>query len=226
MPKRNNRTSLEDSLMNRRVVVSSLLAIFVMVSLANPAIAQAPSDAVLIMHFDEGSGTIAKDESGHGNDGTIYGATWTTGVSGKALSFDGVNDYVKMGELSSYPELTISSWVKFNSFSFDNQMMYHAMCGPDLRGGIGVNILKKGESLDFRAGSNCERYTPYNEIIYSTNNLNTDVWYHIAGVYSANKYMTLYINGSEIVHDTTGIPSSYVPNLQYIGTDPRHVGAR
>jgi hypothetical protein len=26
-------------------------------------------------------------------DGTIYGASWTTGISGSALSFDGVDDY-------------------------------------------------------------------------------------------------------------------------------------
>lgn len=68
MPNRNNRNSLKDCLMNRRVVASVLVAVFVMVGLASPAIAQAVSDAVLIMHFDEGSGTIAKDESGHGND--------------------------------------------------------------------------------------------------------------------------------------------------------------
>ena len=35
------------------------------------------------------------DLSGNGNHGTIYGATPVAGVSGKALSFDGVNDYIK-----------------------------------------------------------------------------------------------------------------------------------
>ena len=94
MLNRNNRNSLKDCLMNRLIVVSGLVVFFVIVSLASPAMAQASTDAVLVMHFDEGSGTIAKDESGYGNDGTIYGATWTTGISGKALSFDGSNDYV------------------------------------------------------------------------------------------------------------------------------------
>ena len=40
--------------------------------------------------FDEGSGTVAGDSSGNGNTGTIYGATWVTGIYGKALSFDGM----------------------------------------------------------------------------------------------------------------------------------------
>ena len=78
--------------MNRRVVVSVLVAVFMLASLASPAIAQATSDAVLILHFDEGSGTVTKDASGHGNDGTVYGATWVDGKYGKALSFDGMND--------------------------------------------------------------------------------------------------------------------------------------
>jgi hypothetical protein len=31
-----------------------------------------------LWHFDEYAGSIAHDASGHGNDGTIHGATWTT----------------------------------------------------------------------------------------------------------------------------------------------------
>jgi hypothetical protein len=46
--------------------------------------------------FDEGSGNTAYDSSGHDYDGTIYGATWTTGHSGYALDYDGVNDYVDL----------------------------------------------------------------------------------------------------------------------------------
>ena len=44
--------------------------------------------------FDEGSGDIAHDYSDNGNDGVIYGANWTIGVSNHALSLNGVNSYV------------------------------------------------------------------------------------------------------------------------------------
>lgn len=43
--------------------------------------------------FDEGSGSVAND-SVNENHGIIYGATWTTGIVGGALSFDGIDDYV------------------------------------------------------------------------------------------------------------------------------------
>lgn len=41
---------------------------------------------VLYLSFDEGAGTVAKDSSGTGNNGTIMGnVEWITGVKGKAL---------------------------------------------------------------------------------------------------------------------------------------------
>ena len=64
--------------------------------------------------FDEGSGTIAYDSSVNGNDGSlINGPTWTTGKIGGALIFDGVNDFVDMGnsqELNLVNSVTISVW--------------------------------------------------------------------------------------------------------------------
>lgn len=50
---------------------------------------------VAFWRFDEGSGTTVYDSSGNENDGTIYGAKWVDGVSGKAVSFDG-KDYIEI----------------------------------------------------------------------------------------------------------------------------------
>jgi len=59
--------------------------------------------------------TALRDDSGNGNDGTIVGATPVDGVSGKALSFDGVNDYatVPVGAYFGINKIvTASVWVK------------------------------------------------------------------------------------------------------------------
>jgi len=55
-----------------------------------------PFDLVLDLPFDEGEGSVAYDQSLYGNNGTIYGATWTRGRSGWALDFDGTDDYVEI----------------------------------------------------------------------------------------------------------------------------------
>ena len=54
-----------------------------------------------LVEIDEGSGTVAYDSSGNGNDGNLMnGPTWTTGKIGGALKFDGVNKYVDVGNSS------------------------------------------------------------------------------------------------------------------------------
>lgn len=50
---------------------------------------------------DEGSGNVVKDISGNGNDGVVYGAMWVDGKFGKALSFDGKDEYIDCGNNAS-----------------------------------------------------------------------------------------------------------------------------
>ena len=65
--------------------------------------------------FDDGTGTKAKDSAGRGLTGTITGAGWTTGRFGGGLSFDGIDDWVTVGDhawLDLTRELTLEAWVK------------------------------------------------------------------------------------------------------------------
>lgn len=65
--------------------------------------------------FDEGEKEIARDSSGKGNDGKIYGAAWVEGKVGKALSFDG-KGYVDCGNdisLDLTKDFTIELWAYF-----------------------------------------------------------------------------------------------------------------
>lgn len=75
------------------------------------------SPGAIILHFDEGSGTTAYDSSGHGNNGRIYGAAWIKGISGNALSFNGVNNFVELPRPGISDEFTIIAWVKTSSRS-------------------------------------------------------------------------------------------------------------
>jgi len=140
-------------------------------------------------HFDEGSGTAAKDASGFGNSGTLNGdPQWVDGVYGKALEFDG-NDYVEVPDSASLDitdEITIEAWVK--------------PAGQSTWGGIVV----KGPH------SNLARYqifyTDTKKIrfgvtdgttfadVYSDSALTDNQWYHIVGVYNKIE-VALYING-------------------------------
>jgi hypothetical protein len=67
------------------------------------------------LRLDEKSGTIAADASGSGNAGTLLnGPVWIAGKSLGALSFDGVNDFVRIphqASLDLYP-MSISLWMR------------------------------------------------------------------------------------------------------------------
>ncbi|MBW2649065.1 MAG: hypothetical protein JRC53_04520, partial [Deltaproteobacteria bacterium] len=90
-----------------------------------------PFDLVLDLPFDEGSGSVAYDQSLYGNDGTINGATWTRGRYGYALEFDGEDDYVEIPntEILNLPAFAVSVWVKFPTLPtgwWTNKILFQA----------------------------------------------------------------------------------------------------
>jgi glucose/arabinose dehydrogenase/PKD repeat protein len=74
-----------------------------------------PPGLVAAYGFNEGTGSVAGDASGHGHTGTISGATWVTGGKyGGALAFDAV-DWVTIAPsslLDLTTGMTLSAWVK------------------------------------------------------------------------------------------------------------------
>jgi len=108
--------------MKRRVIVGLILVMLFFVSLFplsifSGVVDSQPQGLVGYWNFDQGSGTTASDSSGYNNHGTIYGASWTSGKVGGALSFDGLDDYVDCGNsetLDPTQEATVEAWVNFN----------------------------------------------------------------------------------------------------------------
>jgi concanavalin A-like lectin/glucanase superfamily protein/Big-like domain-containing protein len=76
-----------------------------------------PRNALVASYtFDAGSGNVAADSSGKGNDGSIVNATWTTaGKKGGALDFDGTDALVTIPDSTTLrltTRLTVEAWVR------------------------------------------------------------------------------------------------------------------
>jgi hypothetical protein len=81
--------------------------------------------AVAIWTFDEGSGNTAKDSSGNGNDGKfVKEPKWVNGKFGKALEFNGSDNYVDCGNAKSFDltdAITIVAWINPANEAFTHQ---------------------------------------------------------------------------------------------------------
>ncbi len=175
--------------------------------------------------MNEGTGTTIKDVSGNGNNGTIYGASWTTnGKFGSALSFNGSSSYVSLGNpaaLQLTGSMTLSAWVRIaNYVTADNQIIAKADAtgGWQLKATPDTGARTFGVVVSPASGSKANRY--------STARASTNKWIHVAGVYDATaKTMSMYVNGSLSNGGLQGvIPASQWNNANQPVTIGRRTG--
>ena len=92
--------------------MSKKLIYFVSFALVLSLAGNASSDLVVHWALDEGSGSVAHDLSGNGNDGTLNGEPkWATGKTGGGLECDGTDDYVEIPRVVQ-DDFTLMAWIK------------------------------------------------------------------------------------------------------------------
>jgi hypothetical protein len=149
------------------------------------------------------------DSSGSSHNGTaVNGLTPTTGKFGNAGSF-GSGKYVDAGTINATgTELTMSVWVKPNSFQ--NNFPYISTLMGEEGGGSSVMSLRLG---DAGLANNKPQFSVGNLVTLSANSgINTGSWYHIVGVYDGST-TKLYING--VLDATTSTSGTYNVNTNF-----------
>lgn len=137
--------------------------------------------------FDTGNGNTAYDSSGHGFDGTIYGASWTTDTpsgSGYALDFDGVNDYI---DLDAYAENLAYNKTDDLIFSFSFKTtsnskgtIYHTSCDEGTNPENQIFIDSNG-TIGFKIRINYCGFT-----VWTDDSYNDGDWYDVEMWYNGN----------------------------------------
>ena len=171
------------------------------------------SRPVAAYNFEEASGSKVIDASGHGNHGTRSGnSRITQGRFGKALSFDGLNDWVTVNDAASldlttgmtveawvYPTESMTGWrTLLTKESPPDRASYYLHANSDTdQPATGVFI---GDYQDVRGG-------PW---------LLPDTWVHLAGTYDGTT-QRLYVNGTEVANRPQSRPIEVSGGVLRIG---------
>ncbi|UCH88342.1 MAG: Ig-like domain-containing protein [Thermoplasmata archaeon] len=180
--------------------------------------------------FNEGSGTSTADSSVFGHHGSITGATWVDGKYGKALEFDGTNDYV---DITNTPQLipenfTIecSVYLKKDYTSSEsgviisNEFQRASEFGEPWTHTYGYTLsinyagIMATNRLVFALGNRL----PARDAIYY-DSLEKERWYRIAATYSGT-HMRLYVDYKEVASKAKTKLYSWSQNNMQIGKDP------
>ena len=148
--------------------------------------------------FDEGSGNVLYDRSGNGNDGSVYGAAWVDGIKGKALSFDGNNDYVEVPHSDKFyiDNGTIEFWFMARDTDYTVLITKNLIGHYD---DIGIGIETDGRlKVDYDKYDISPSYQ-----LFSNEPIKTDRWYYIALTWGNG--MGLYIDG--VLEDSNDVQS-------------------
>lgn len=164
-----------------------------------------PPDENLIAYWsmDEGSGTTITDVSANSNNGTIVGATFATGVSGKCLDFNGTTDYVNCGDnnsLEDFTKLSISCWAYFDDLS-DETIFSLVQKGNEATNGLYWVFYDNSDGkkrLTFEGGNATNRDT-----LNYTWTPTANTWYNITVTFDEGD-VVLYINGENKASKTFG----------------------
>ncbi len=185
-----------------------------------------PSDDGLVLYlpFREGTGTTTYDKSPYGNDGTIYGAAWTDGKYGKALEFDGSNDYVSLPDNSildfdASSSFTWAVWIKTTCpWSSGDRVVIGWRDSEDINPFIRI-IVKYNGLVGFTYRDAGGTWT--NRVESSPNTVNDGNWHFIVAVRdksSANPNK-LYVDGVLVDESTDPTTLGFDVDHHEIGRD-------
>jgi|GEM_PF-1423967 len=183
----------------------------------------------LVGHWklDEGTGLSTEDSSTSGHDGTLTnGPNWVSGKDGFGLNFDGTDDYVNMGNQTTYQfeyndPFSLSTWIKTDT-NLDRTFIGKLQNGGSYRG---YYLFVNGGAEGYVAGEIRSTAT-YRIYFKGSTVINDNQWHHVVMTYDGSGVgagVKLYIDG---VQDTVVLNIDNLQSNTIIDDAPFAIGAR
>ena len=164
----------------------------------------------------------ANDASGNGHNGTVNGAILTTdrySTNNSAYSFNGVDNFINLGNLGAYSSHTFTGWFKIEQWDGWGVLvskLYNDMYifqNSEVRINADSN---NGNIMSIQFGSGITWVGP----VIVDNPIDSDNWHHFVLMYDNNaKEIKVYI-------DNVLIATEIVTGYSDVATTPTYIGAR
>jgi VCBS repeat-containing protein len=189
-------------------------------------------DLLVALPLDEGSGSVAGDISGNGNDGVLVGGASFEANSGNGSAFavrlDGVDDSVDLGFLDvNGSGLTLATWFNGDSFpgsSNDPRLISKATGVAADDHVFMLSTIKSGAEVRLRARVRVGGATT--TLIADTGAISTGQWYHAAVTHDGST-LRLYLDGNEVGSTALSGSVDIDPSVAVaVGSQPVGAGGR
>ena len=197
-------TQFKLSRVHKHSPARTILAVFVGLVFLAPELSYSATPPPLASYdFDAGSGVTLADRSSNDHPGTLVnGPTWTSGKYGGALAFDGIDDYVAMGDIGQadgLTNITVSTWVRFalnGGGAVETHFVDKSTCNGNPGSGpweLGVSLTKahKAEFVIYPQGGNPSTF------VFSgagRTSIDDGAWHYITGRYDGAN-LSIWVDG-------------------------------
>lgn len=146
--------------------------------------------------FDEKEGKVAMDSSGKNRNGELKNfdsntSQWVVGPVGNAISLDGIDDFIDVGDFEWGGELSFSAWVKYKKFQNWSRVFDF---GVKFKNNDIYLTNGKSQSNSFHLTVRAKDING----LYLENVLDSNTWYHLAFSLDSQGYLTAYSQGKII----------------------------
>lgn len=201
-------------LKSTNLMIVGMAVLFAVGILVSPSYARIdPEGLGLYLSFDEGSGDVARDNSGNGNDGKIEGGEWVEGKIVGALEFDGVSSGVTVERSDSIEPseaISITTWLEVN-----NSIGNHEIVRKQTPNGKGYDIRIENGTLRWWVNTGAWANAGHPEP------LPDGEWVFLACTYDGS-IARIYVDGEEVASNNISGDITYDGDVLLLGTAVPH----